>query len=213
MALWERGCGLSKPPGFFITTNLLQTMKAQRIVLLCLLAATFWTCHNQKNQETDIVEKSEKVVEHGKYLVEVLGCTDCHTPKKMTAQGPIHDTGKYLMGFDASQSLPPVPENVPIGPWVLFSGDLTAAVGPWGTSYAGNLTPHETGIGNWNLEQFKKVLREAKYKGLDNSRPIMPPMPKHYSYLTDDDIAAIFEYLKTIKPIDNVVPSYRPPSS
>lgn len=153
------------------------------------------------------------LVEHGEYLVNILGCTDCHTPKKMTEQGPVHDMDKYLMGFDASRPLPPIPENVPMGPWVLFSGELTAAVGPWGTSYAGNLTPHETGIGTWTLEQFTKVLREAKFKGLDNSRPIMPPMPKHYAYMTDKDIEAVFEYLKTIKPIENRVPAYEPPSS
>lgn len=184
--------------------------------MVCLVAIFLIACHDKKNSEAETIETtvaSQNNLERGKYLVDALGCADCHTPKKMTAQGPIHDMDKYLMGFDGSQSLPPVPENVPIGPWVLFAGDLTAAVGPWGTSYAGNLTPHETGIGNWSLEQFKKALREAKFKGLDDSRPIMPPMPKHYAYLTDEDITAIFEYLKTIKPIDNVVPAYQPPSS
>ena len=131
----------------------------------------------------------------------------------MTEQGPVPDMDKYLMGFDASRPLPPIPKSVPLGPWVLFSGELTAAVGPWGTSYSANLTPHETGIGTWTLGQFKKALREAKYKGLDNSRPIMPPMPQHYSYLTDEDVEAVFEYLKTIQPIENRVPAYEPPSS
>ena len=116
------------------------------------------------------------------------------------------------MGYDSSQELPPVPENVPLGPWVLFKGDLTAAVGPWGTSFAANLTPHETGIGNWSLDQFKRAIREAKFKGLENSRPIMPPMPRHYAYLTDQDIEAVYSYLQSLEPIDNVVPPYRPPA-
>jgi len=120
---------------------------------------------------------------------------------------------KYMMGFETAQGLPPVPENVPLGPWVLFKGDLTAAVGPWGTSYAGNLTPHETGIGTWSLEQFTKALKEAKFKGLENTRPIMPPMPRHYAYLTDEDVEAIYSYLKSIRPIENVVPGYQPPAS
>lgn len=167
---------------------------------------------SEKLQEIDTTKAQMDMVERGKYMVDVLGCADCHTPKKMTEKGPQNDMEKYMMGFNASEGLPPIPENVTFGPWLLFKGDLTAAVGPWGTSYAGNLTPHETGIGTWTLEQFTKALREAKFKGLENTRPIMPPMPKHYAYLTEADIAAIFAYLKTIQPIENVVPSYRSPT-
>jgi hypothetical protein len=156
-------------------------MKKINLILLLILVAIYVSCAEKKSngEVTTIAVDTTKVatVEHGEYMVNVLGCTDCHTPKKMTQEGPIHDMEKYMMGFDVTTELPPVPDNVPIGPWVLFKGDLTAAVGPWGTSYAGNLTPHETGIGTWSLEQFEKALREAKFKGMDNSRPIMPPMP------------------------------------
>lgn len=192
-------------------------MKTSIPTLIVFAGLIFLSCKDHPKEDPITViseeEKLQNQIDHGKYMVDVLGCTDCHTPKKMTAQGPVHDMDKFMMGFDASQPLPPIPENVPIGPWVLFAGDLTAAVGPWGTSFAANLTPHETGIGNWSLEQFTKALRDMKYKGQANSRPIMPPMPKHYSYLTDDDIAAIFAYLKTIPSKDNLVPAYQPPSS
>ena len=190
-------------------------MKLTTTFFLLVLVMLSIGCNEKKKVEMEPVPAavSEKdLVAHGEYMVNILGCTDCHSPKKMTEKGPIEDSERYLMGFDASQTLPPVPKNVPLGPWVLFAGDLTAAVGPWGTSYAGNLTPHETGIGNWTLEQFTKVLREAKFKGLEDTRPVMPPMPTHYAYLTDEDIESIFSYLKTIKPIDNVVPAYEPPS-
>ena len=149
----------------------------------------------------------------GEYLVGVIGCADCHTPKKMTERGPVPDMDKYMMGYDASQAMPPVPESVPIGPWVLFKGDLTAAVGPWGTTYAANLTPDDTGIGTWTLDQFGKAVREGKFKGLDGGRPIMPPMPvEAYSKLSDADLEAIFTYLKSLKPVRNVVPGYEPPA-
>ena len=131
----------------------------------------------------------------------------------MTAQGPAPDMDRYMMGFDASAGLPPVPENVPLGPWVLFAGDLTAAVGPWGTSFAGNLTPDPTGIGTWSQEQFNRAMREGLFKGLEGSRPIMPPMPvEAYKGLTDADLEAIFTYLKSLRPIENVVPAYIPPA-
>lgn len=164
----------------------------------------------------DIIEPTseEDLAARGEYLVNIMGCADCHTPKKMSERGPVLDMDKYMMGYDGTQSLPPVPENVPIGPWVLFSGDLMAAVGPWGTSYAGNLTPDATGIGTWDLNQFTKAIREGKFKGIDESRPIMPPMPvEAYRFLNDDDVEAIFTYLKSLKPIENVVPGYQPPTA
>ena len=172
------------------------------------------SCKEQKSTKLEVVVDEtgqlQEQIERGEYLVNILGCTDCHTPKKMTERGPVPDMEKFLMGFDATRSLPPIPENVPLGSWVLFAGDLTAAVGPWGTSYAGNLTPHETGLGNWSLEQFRNAIQGGKYKGLDNARPIMPPMPvAAYKQLSNQDVDAIFKYLRTIPAIDNVVPEYQ----
>lgn len=175
---------------------------------------------NTSDESMTVVEdiadptSEEDLASRGEYLVNIMGCADCHTPKKMSERGPVLDMDKYMMGFDGTQSLPPVPDNVPIGPWVLFSGDLMAAVGPWGTSYAGNLTPDATGIGTWDLNQFSKAIREGKFKGIDESRPIMPPMPvEAYRFLNDDDVEAIFTYLKSLKPIENVVPGYQPPAA
>ena len=192
-------------------------MKTQVIGVLCLAFAVVSCIEKESKEEKEVVDENtmvESLQERGEYLVSIMDCIICHTPKKMTDNGPVPDMGRYMMGFDSSQSLPPVPDNVPMGPWTLFSGDLTVFIGPWGTSYSGNITPHKTGIGNWTLGQFSKAIRDGKYKGLDNSRPIMPPMPVGaFKNLTDKDVEAIFTYLKSIKPIDNVVPAYQPPSS
>ncbi|MEJ2585303.1 MAG: diheme cytochrome c-553 [Robiginitalea sp.] len=154
-------------------------MKNLKIWILGVSALGFLSCQEQKPKEIpqDDILSEEALVQRGEYLVVSVGCADCHSPKIMTEHGPEPDMDRYMMGYDSSQPLPETPENVPLGPWILFNGELTAAVGPWGTSFAGNLTPHETGIGNWSFEQFKKALREGKYKGLENSRPLMPPMP------------------------------------
>ena len=62
------------------------------------------------------------------------------------------------------------------------------------------------------MNQFTKAIREGKFKGIDESRPIMPPMPvEAYRFLNDADVEAIFTYLKSLKPIENVVPGYQPP--
>ena len=60
--------------------------------------------------------------------------------------------------------------------WIAGTMSLTAWVGPWGISYAANLTPDKaTGIGTLTEEMFIKTLREGKYMGV--GRPLLPPMP------------------------------------
>lgn len=191
-------------------------MKIKGIELLISVALLGLACNGpeaKESSETGAMTQ-EELISRGQYLVTATGCADCHSPKIMTERGPEPDMDRYLMGFPATDSLPPVPEAMANAPWILFNPDLTATVGPWGTSFAANLTPHASGLGTWTLEQFKRALREGKYKGLENSRPLMPPMPwQNFRNYSDQDLEAIFLYLKTLKPIDNVVPAYRPPTS
>ena len=161
----------------------------------------------------DATLTQEELRSRGEYLVTTTGCADCHAPKIMTEQGPEPDMDRYMMGFPATDSLPAIPEGMSGAPWILFNPELTAFVGPWGISYAANLTPDDTGLGTWTLDQFKRAIREGKYKGLENSRPLMPPMPwQAFRNFSDEDLEAMFTYLKTLKPINNVVPAYQPPA-
>jgi len=149
--------------------------------------------------------------EWGNHLVLISGCNDCHTPKKMTDKGPIDDTSLMLSGHAAQA---PVPDLMPgqVAKGMAATYDLTAWHGPWGKSYAANLTPDSTGIGAWSEQQFFTCIRQGLFKGLEGSRPIMPPMPiASFKSMTDNELKAIFAYLKTIKPIHNVVPDYQPP--
>jgi mono/diheme cytochrome c family protein len=149
------------------------------------------------------------LVKRGEYLVNSIGCHDCHTPKKFTEHGPEPDLDRALMGYPAGSVLPEFdPKVVEGGKWAMLNSDLTAAVGLWGVSFAANLTSDPTGIGLWKEENFIKSIREGKLKGIDGSRPLLPPMPwPFYRNLSDEDLKAIFAYLKTIKPINNVVPA------
>jgi hypothetical protein len=94
--------------------------------------------------------------------------------------------------------------------WV-GTGTNTAFAGPWGISYAANLTSDEnTGMGIWTEEMFFAAMRQGKHMG--QSRPIMPPMPwPNMAQMTDDDLRAVFAYLKSTPPIVNHVPDYQPP--
>lgn len=92
--------------------------------------------------------------------------------------------------------------------WILFDGDLTAAVGPWGASFSANLTGDSTtGLGNWTEERFKIAMTQGKAKGFEKSRDLLPPMPwQNFRHLHDEDIKAIFAYLKSLPHVKNIVP-------
>jgi hypothetical protein len=136
-----------------------------------------------------------------------MGCNDCHTPKKMGPHGPEFDTDRTLSGHPADMPVAKFDTGTAKN-WILFNQILTNYVGPWGISYSANLTPDSTGIGSWTEEQFFKAIREGKYKGLDNTRPLLPPMPwQEYRKASDEDLKAVFAYLKSNKPIRNVVPT------
>jgi hypothetical protein len=158
------------------------------------------------------VPTTMELTERGKYLVNIMGCHDCHSPKLMGPQGPYPDPDRLLSGHPSSEPLPPLDPNANPG-WAHLTMGLTAANGPWGTSFAANLTSDESGIGNWTEEQFKRAMKQGLYKGLEGSRPLLPPMPwQNFKDITDEDVHAIFTYLKSTKPVANVVPAPMPPA-
>jgi mono/diheme cytochrome c family protein len=156
-------------------------------------------------------------IARGKYLATFGGCADCHTAKVMTEHGPAPDASRMLAGHFATTPLPKITPGV-VGPspkqWgAMTNSDLTAWVGPWGVSFAANLTPDKTtGLGNWTPEQFIATMRTGKHLGV--GRPLLPPMPFFdVAVLTDSDMKAVFAYLGSLKPIVNQVPAPIPPTS
>ncbi|MDX1828119.1 MAG: diheme cytochrome c-553 [Lutibacter sp.] len=155
------------------------------------------------------IDTLQEMITRGAYLVNTIGCDDCHSPKKMTPKGPVPDLERRFSGYSGDEPLPKINKNdIEPGKWMLMNGDLTAFVGPWGVSFASNLTPDPTGLGNWTFKNFKTALSEGKFKGIENQRMLLPPMPwQNFRKLTDSDLRAMFEYFKTVKPINNIVPS------
>ena len=151
--------------------------------------------------------------EWGAHLVTLGGCHDCHTPKKMTAMGPVNDSSQMLSGHPASLPVPDVDRKMLEGKGLITTNDLTVWIGPWGVSFAANITSDSTGIGNWTEDQFLYCLREGKWKGLEGSRPLLPPMPwETMRLMSDDELKALFAYLKSTPPVTNVVPAPLPPA-
>ena len=163
-----------------------------------------------ETKEKQVVISQDSLINRGSYLVYTMLCDDCHSPKRMGPKGPEIIPELRLSGARHDTRLPPLDSNQIKKGWTLFNEDFTSIAGVWGVSFAGNLTSDETGIGNWTEEQFKKAITKGKYKGLDNSRELLPPMPwPQFSILKDDDIKAIYTYLKSTKPVRNVVPAPR----
>jgi hypothetical protein len=189
----------------------------KKAILICTVAMAAiiltFSCNQPTNDSTaNEPINQDSLVKKGAYLVTTMGCNDCHTPMKMTPQGPVKDMDRMLSGH---------PSYIPLGKfdttttksYALFHLATTAIVGPWGASFAGNLTSDETGIGNWSEEQFKIALTKGKFKGMENGRTLLPPMPwQNYTNLKDEDVKAIFAFLKSTKPVDNVVPGAIPPN-
>ena len=122
-------------------------------------------------------------VKYGEYLAgPVAHCVECHTP--------------FL------------PEGRPDATR-LGAGGL-AFHGPWGVSYAANLTPDpETGLGGSKDGEIVAGLYGARRSG----GRVLPPMPsQHYSQgIAEGDLRAIIAYLRSLPPVRNQVPAPEPP--
>jgi hypothetical protein len=156
---------------------------------------------------------SKEQLARGEYLVAAGGCSDCHTPKSFTLKGPVPDPNRNLSGAPADTKIPPIPAGLisPTGWGALTTNDMTAWAGPWGVSFAANLTPDKaTGLGLWTEVSFIRSMRTGKHKGV--LRDILPPMPwQALSKLSDEDLKVMFVYLQSLKPIQNKVPEPIPP--
>ena len=145
-----------------------------------------------------------RMVQRGAYLMTVMDCQACHTPKGPDAR-PI--PGMTLAGHPADAPLPEWdPSLLKRNILATMDPTLTAFAGPFGVSVAPNLTPDkETGIGNLSAEGLILSWRTGKHWRHD--RPIMPPMPyENYAALTDDDIRALHAFLMTLPPVRNKAP-------
>src|SRR5690349_5054388 len=144
-------------------------------------------------------------IARGEYLVEIMGCHDCHTPMKLGPNGPEQDRSRALSGHPENAPMPAA-VNPPNGYLAMIGATFTSFTGPWGTSFTRNLTPDkETGLGDWTVEEFIATMKTGRERG--KGRPVLPPMPvQNLKALSDSDIRALFAYLQSIPAIKNRIP-------
>jgi hypothetical protein len=194
----------------------MQTFAIFRLWMVPVIMLLVTACSNEtasKNSTSDITQpqlKGEELVERGQLLVTAGGCNDCHSPKVFGPHGMSFDSSRLLSGHPAASALP-VPDQKALQPgqWMQMAPDVTAFVGPWGISYAANLTPDSaTGIGAWTEDVFIRTLQTGKHLGMENGRPVLPPMPWYnLAALKQEDLRAIYAYLKSLPPVKNKVPA------
>jgi mono/diheme cytochrome c family protein len=132
----------------------------------------------------------DKSVARGEYLVNLLGCARCHTEGYLLGNGP---TGPDLAGSQ-------------IG--IAYAG-ADDELRP-GLVFAGNLTPDkDTGLGGWTRRDIMRALTTGV--GVDGHQRL-PVMPwPNYGALSDGDLGAIADYLKSIPPIRRAIPETTTP--
>ncbi len=173
-------------------------MKAFLKLAACLLIAGTWVVLWKQTGMAPKRESSrEETIARGAELVRAGGCADCHTPKIMTPHGPVDDEARLFAGHV---------RDVPASP---DSAGNTVWEGPWGISYAANLTP-DPATGLWSEASFIKTMRTGKRRG--HGRALLPPMPwQEIARLPEEDLKAIYAYLASLPPVFNSVPDPVPP--
>ena len=158
-------------------------MQFRVVVVLGLAALCSVSCSNSKTGSQATTETADSTaamtpVQRGAYLTTVVGCHDCHTP------------GAFYGAPDMNRQL---------------SGSELGWQGPWGVSYARNLTPDKTtGIGDWTDDEILNAMQKGVKK---DGSPIAPPMPwPDFARLTHADAMAIVAYLRSIPPITHQMP-------
>jgi len=113
-------------------------------------------------------------IRHGRYLIQISGCNDCHTAGFMQLDGKVAEAD-----------------------WL--TGDAMGWQGPWGTTYPSNLR-----LLVQNMDEQAWVARARL--------PMRPPMPApSLRAMSDDDLRAIYRYLRSLGAKGQAAPAYVPP--
>ena len=134
------------------------------------------SCASKAPAKTEMT--AEQKVVRGRYLSTIMGCADCHTP------------GTFYGAPDTTRML---------------AGSELGWQGPWGVSYARNLTPDaETGIASWSEQDIVNSIRTGHRP---DGSVLLPPMPwQDFSFLTDDDVFAVAAYMKSLPAVKHKSP-------
>lgn len=135
-----------------------------------------WNVFYLKRGEYVADSKKNGSWNRGAYLVQALGhCGDCHTPRGIAGQMKAESEKRprhYLVGATL--------ENWHASP---LTGDTT------------------TGLGRWSKDDIVEYLKTGRTARVAASGIMVGVVGKSTQYLTDQDLMAIAEYLKSVPPL------------
>jgi cytochrome c553 len=142
-----------------------------------------------------------------KYLIR-------NVPQPVEAPVPPPDAGapekrgRYLAGIAVCADCHTPQRNGQPIPELAYAGGFDLR-GAWGRIASSNITPDPTGIPYYDEELFFQVMRTGHVR----ARKLHDLMPwSYYKNLTDEDLKAMFAYLKTLPPIAHRVDNSLPPT-
>jgi mono/diheme cytochrome c family protein len=135
-------------------------------------------------------------------------------PQPVTAPVPQPDLkdpvkrGAFLVRMASCADCHTAQERGQVKPGFDFGGGLRFN-GPKGTVMAANITPDPSGISYYDEDLFVQTIRTGKVK----ARALSPIMPwSFYRSMTDEDLRAVFAYIRTLKPVKHIVDNTEPPT-
>jgi mono/diheme cytochrome c family protein len=155
------------------------------IMVIAILSYVKLALPNVGEIEYLSIKPTASRLERGKYLAtHVCVCVDCHSTRNWNEfSGPLVDgtLGKGGEVFDQRFGFP-------------------------GSFYAKIIKP--SGIGNWTDGEVLRAIASGVSK---NGKALFPVMPHpHFGKMDKEDLESIIVYVRTLKPIQNIVPESKP---
>ncbi len=136
-----------------------------------------------------VFERTPRRLGRGKYLVEAVArCFDCHSEKDAT--------GKVVPGREGAGRVVSVEESRLSPPYFLVCP---------------NITPDDqTGAGSWSDQDFARAIRQ----GIGHDGRILSTMMPYWNFrnLTDEDLASIIVFIRSIPSVRHRLPKRYLPS-
>ena len=154
------------------------------LFIVVFVGLSLWVSYSSKKaaMKTRSFERTTARLERGRYIVEgIAHCFQCHSD--VDWDKPAAQPKQGMKG----------------------SGTEFAKYGyPW--LVAPNISPdRDTGAGTWTDEQLARAIREGI--GHDG-RDLFPIMPyKYFRHMSDEDLASVIVYIRSIEPVRNVLPT------
>lgn len=160
----------------------LLTLAVLFLIAIAGVPAYFYGAYPKMRSAPDLkAVATPQALERGRYLVESVGCVQCHSPVDPTRPGdfPIEDQRFAGRVFRPEEGFP-------------------------GTIVAPNISPDPVqGIGQWTDGEVARAIREGVSR---DGRPLFPLMNyPAYRDFTDEDTLAIIAYLRAQKPVPSAL--------